>query len=72
MHVHDVIYANNLSLNNDITMRPATQEHPFIGGDAKQRLPFIGFSISATLPMTCSTTTVRGLPLSGLLGLSSL
>jgi hypothetical protein len=40
MHEHGVVYANNLPLNHDITMHPATQEHQFISGGAK-RLPLI-------------------------------
>ena len=38
MHVHGVVYANNLPLNHNITVHPATQEHRFIDGVAKQRL----------------------------------
>jgi hypothetical protein len=36
-----VVYANNLPLNHDITVRPATQDHRFIDGGAKQRLLLI-------------------------------
>jgi hypothetical protein len=39
MTEHGVVYSNKLPLNHDITVHPATQEHQYVNGVAKQRLP---------------------------------